>query len=66
MTNTEYSDLFDDPIDATDWEQRVLNCGREFLPPSAITVLDGGDATPEYWEFLADQWAESLMDEGAL
>ena len=41
----------------TEWENQVLSVGRSFLPPCAIAVLDGNDATPEYWDFIAEQFA---------
>lgn len=36
-------------------EEAVLNAGREFLPRCAIKVLDGGEPTLEYYEFLTHQ-----------
>lgn len=33
----------------------LLSIGREFLPPAALAVLDGGSPTVEYYEWLLDQ-----------
>jgi len=41
------------------FEDSVLSCGREFLPPEALQVLDGGEATDAYWAFLCDQGVRS-------
>jgi hypothetical protein len=41
-----------DPIAA---EQMVLGVGREFLPPAARGVLDGGEATAEYYYWLENE-----------
>ncbi len=41
--------------DVTAEENAILSIGREFLPPSALAVLDGGPATVEYFEFLTSQ-----------
>lgn len=53
---TKYYDLVGSNRAAVEYEESVLQSGREFLPACAITVLDGGDATDEYWSFLIDQW----------
>jgi hypothetical protein len=42
--------------EAQDFEERVLNSGREFLPKCAQDVLDGEEPTNEYWDFLTTQW----------
>jgi len=36
-------------------ENAILSVGREFLPPHAVAVLDGGEATEEYWTWLHNQ-----------
>lgn len=41
--------------DPTTEESAVLSCGREFLPPSALVVLDGGAPTADYYAFLYQQ-----------
>ncbi len=33
----------------------ILSVGREFLPPEALAVLDGGSPTVEYYEWLLEQ-----------
>jgi hypothetical protein len=53
-----YFALFRSRFDAGEYEQRVLAIGREFLPECALAVLDGGDATDEYWRFLAEQYEQ--------
>lgn len=53
---TKYFDLAGSNRVAVEYEESVFQSGREFLPACAITVLDGGDATDEYWSFLIDQW----------
>ena len=51
--------------DAISEEQAILNIGREFLPPCAIVVLDGGEPTDEYWEFLASQTRQAQAEHDA-
>lgn len=36
-------------------ENQILSIGDEFLPELARRVRDGGEATPEYWEWLRGQ-----------
>ncbi|HEY5021796.1 MAG TPA: hypothetical protein VII30_04825 [Gemmatimonadaceae bacterium] len=36
-------------------ESALLSIGREFLPPSALAVLDGGEATADYYGWLTEQ-----------
>lgn len=43
-----------------EFENQVLSAGRDCLPPCAITVLDGGEPSEEYWQFLAEQFALAL------
>ena len=50
---------------AVDYEEGVLQAGREFLPSVARAVLDGAEPSPAYWQFLADQWIESERDRKA-
>ncbi len=49
-------------VDLLDAEQTILSIGREFLPPSALAVLDGAEATPEYWDFLAEQIIQQVNE----
>lgn len=46
-------------------ENAVLSVGREFLPPHALAVLDGGIATEEYWVWLRGQTTERERDYAA-
>jgi len=41
-------------------ENAILqDCGdRIFLPPAVLAVLEGEDPTPEYWEWLIDQYKQ--------
>lgn len=50
------------PADPVNEERRILSIGREFLPPCAIVVLDGGEATAEYWEWLCEQASSDKTD----
>lgn len=44
-------------------ENAILNVGREFLPPFAITVLDKtGEPTAEYWDWLTDSVNEAQAE----
>ena len=36
-------------------ENALLSIGREFLPPCARVVLDGGAPTVEYWRWVTSQ-----------
>jgi hypothetical protein len=58
-TRKEYLDAFDSPDEAIAFENAVLSAGREFLPESALKVLDGGRSTGKYWAFLLSQIADS-------
>lgn len=40
---------------AVELEQQFLSIGRAFLPQCAIGVLDGGEPTAEYWQWLCSQ-----------
>ncbi len=66
MTRTEFTDLArsvgSDPIAE---EHAALNIGREFLPEFAIVVLDGGEPTPEYWDWLADSVQQAQNEHDA-
>jgi hypothetical protein len=55
MNRQDYLDLFSSIFEAGEFESSVLSIGREFLPPCVLAVLDGGESTEEYWEFLASQ-----------
>ena len=39
----------------TETENQILSIGDEFLPECARAVRDGGEATPEYHEWLCGQ-----------
>lgn len=54
-TRDEFLALFPSPSAAIEFEQQVLSIGRALLPPPALTVLDGGEATSEYWAWLIGQ-----------
>lgn len=43
-----------------EFENQVLSAGRHFLPPCAVAVLDGGEPSDEYWQFLAEQFELTL------
>ena len=45
-----------------DEENMILSVGREFLPPFAIAVLDGGVATDEYCLWLENQLTQITDD----
>lgn len=51
----DFVKLFQGPLAATEFENQVLSIGNAFLPPCARTVRDGGEATPQYWEWLISQ-----------
>ncbi len=53
-----------DKIDLIDAEQSIMSIGRELLPASARAVLDGGEATPAYWEWLAEQIIQMANEAG--
>jgi hypothetical protein len=44
-----------------DWENQVLSSGRDCLPPFAVAVLDGEEATEEYWDWVAEQYAAAAQ-----
>ena len=51
----DFVEMFDDLIDAVEFEDAVLSSGREFLPECAQIVLDGGAPTAAYWRWLQEQ-----------
>lgn len=55
MDFQKFCDLFSSVSEAVEFESAVLSIGREFLPSCALAVLDGAEATEEYWAFLASQ-----------
>jgi hypothetical protein len=57
MERAEYSKLCDSiGTDITTEQDAILNAiPREMLPACAVAVIDGGEATGEYWDFLAEQ-----------
>ena len=46
-------------------ETAILSIGREFLPPCAIAVLDGGEPTTEYWAFLQSETERAQREHDA-
>ena len=48
-----------DPISE---EQAILSIDREFLPPCALVVLDGGEPTEDYWAFLISQTEQAQAE----
>jgi hypothetical protein len=42
-------------------EHAILAIGREYLPDCAKAVLDGGDSTVEYWDWLLGQLTKHDM-----
>jgi len=55
VTEEDFLGYFDSRLDAGEFERSALSIGRDLLPESALTVLEGGDATPGYWSWLIDQ-----------
>lgn len=53
-TRNAYLALFANVDQALNFETWILSEGDD-MPPEAIAVLNGEDATPAYWQFLADQ-----------
>jgi len=55
-TREQWIELAGGRARAMEQEEAVLRIGREYLPPSAIAVLDDNRAEPsaEYWDFLID------------
>jgi hypothetical protein len=51
--------------DAVSEETAILSVGREFLPAFALVVFDGGQATDEYWQWLASQTASAQAEHDA-
>jgi hypothetical protein len=45
--------------DTVSEENAILSIGRAFLPECAVVVLDGGEATVEYYLFLSQQTAQA-------
>ena len=39
-----------------EFEDQVLSAPRTMLPPCAVAVLDGGEPSDEYWQFLVEQF----------
>lgn len=59
-----YAELFPCYFEAGEFEQCVLSVGREFLPACARAVLDGKEATAEYWQWMNTQVLSLRGDEG--
>jgi hypothetical protein len=47
-----------------EFEQAALAIGNEFLPPHARTVRDGGEPTPDYWNWLLEQLCDAQREAG--
>jgi hypothetical protein len=58
-TRENYLGRFEVLADAVAFEDQVLSIGREFLPSPAQHVLDGGEPTGAYWEWLCAQESEA-------
>ena len=43
-------------------EQAILSIDRAFLPECALTVLDGGEPTADYWAFLISQTEQAQAE----
>lgn len=43
-------------------EQSILSIGRDLLPPCAVVVLDGGEPTADYYEWLQSQTEEAQAE----
>lgn len=54
-TREAYIALCGSLTDAVVEETAALGIGSEFLPPEALAVRDGQEATPAYWAWLMDQ-----------
>jgi hypothetical protein len=54
-TRTQFLAQFSTVAEAVEAENQALSIGAEFLPECARTVLDGGDATAEYYAWLIGQ-----------
>lgn len=54
----KYENLFSNPIEREEFESGCLSIGEEFLPDCAKAVLDGKEATEEYFEFLIGEYLE--------
>ena len=48
--------------DALAEEQAILSIGREHLPECARAVLDGGEPTEDYWDWLRSQTEEAQAE----
>lgn len=62
MTAEDYITSVGNRQTALELESQYLSIGRKFLPPCALVVLDGGEATSEYWEWLISQQAKAARD----
>lgn len=60
MTCTDFVRLCGGDGESLDVEAQILSVGREFLPPAAIVVLDGGQESADYWTWLCAQ-AEGML-----
>jgi hypothetical protein len=56
-----FESCFQSAAERVSFENDVLSIGREFLPECARAVLDGGEATEAYYEFLLGQFVEAAQ-----
>jgi hypothetical protein len=62
-TREQFIALFASTQDAIAFEDSCLQVGREFLPAQAILVRAGAEPSPEYWQWLADELAQTRRGE---
>lgn len=55
-------DAGSDPVSE---ENAILSIGRALLPSCAVIVLNGGEATDEYWDFLRAQTEQAQAEHDA-
>lgn len=68
-TREQLADLLGSTSNAIAHEEACLQAGRPFLPACAVMVRAGATPTPDYWQWLADQYVESTrasVDEGLI
>lgn len=56
------ADAGSDPVSE---ENAILSIDRAHLPHCAVVVLDGGDASDEYWDFLRAQTEQAQAEHDA-
>ncbi len=63
---TRFESCFQSASERMSFESDALSIGREFLPECARAVLDGGEATEAYYEWLLEQLPEGATVRTAL